>query len=277
MPAVRYAREGDIGTITLHRPAANNTFDDATLGELDQALVAAEQDTDARVILVRATGSDFSLGADVSGAPAGDVFADPRNELSFQERLEAERKRARRWEFLFNLQRPTVAQVQGRCYGPGLYLALSCDIVVASEDARFGDPSVRMGLMPAFPLLVFLVGPKKAKEYVLTGRAVEAREAEQVGLINRVVPRSNLEAESMRYVRALAIPPTDGMVFAKESLNAQMEARGLGEAWRFTSDLGLLVSPAAVTGGFDFFGVLSSSGEQAATAQRDALLADLGL
>jgi enoyl-CoA hydratase/carnithine racemase len=242
MVLVRYGREGDLGVITLDRPDVGNAFNNMVVADLDDALMAAEQDTDARAIIVRATGPDFCLGADLASDQAGEVYDDPLVQRSFQERLELGRRRARRWEYLFNFQRPTIAAIQGRCIGPGLYLALACDLVVAAEDARFGEPAVRMGRLPAFPLLIYLVGYKKAKEYLYLGWDVGAQEAEQMGMINRAVPAADLEAETLRYARALALAPSDGMVFAKESLNSAMEARGLGAAWRFATDMSLVTT-----------------------------------
>ena len=141
--------------------------------------------------------------------------------------------------------------------------------------------ATRIALVVAITYLVLLVGPKKAKEYVFSGREVDALEAERVGLITRAVPSADLDAETQRYARAVALPPTDGMVFAKESLNAQMEARGLGGAWRFTADLGLVAAPTragrTASDRFDFFDLLHREGPDAAVAARDRLLADLGI
>jgi enoyl-CoA hydratase/carnithine racemase len=277
MALVGYCRDGNLGVITIDRPSVGNAFDDTVVADLDDALVAAEQDTDARAIIIRATGPDFCLGADMAAEQAGEVYDDPRLRRSFQERLELERRRARRWEYVFNFQRPTVAAVQGRCVGPGLYLALSCDVVVAADDARFGEPAVRMGHVPAFPPLIYLVGYKKAKEYLYLGWDVSAQEAEQMGMINRAVPAADLEAEVLRFARALALPPSDGMVFAKESLNSAMEARGLGAAWRFATDVGLVTTAGPSDDTFDFFATRTRVGAAAAVAQRDQLFADLGL
>ncbi|MBI2908829.1 MAG: hypothetical protein HYX92_14395 [Chloroflexi bacterium] len=115
-----------------------------------------------------------------------------------------------------------------------------CDFVVASEDARLGDPSLTLGRMPTMPLLTYLIGLKKAKELLYFGRAIDGREAEKLFLINAAVPAAMLDAEVRRFAKALAIPPADGMTLAKETLNSIMEVRGLGGAWRYTADMGVL-------------------------------------
>lgn len=273
---VSYHREDSIARITLNRPDKLNAMDDAMLRDLEAAVLDAEHDIEAKVVVIRAAGTDFSVGADP--AVTSEELPDPRAAASLQELMETERRRSRRWESIFNFPRPTIAQVQGRCLGPGFYLAMACDLVFAAEDAVFGDPAVRMGLLPSMPLIIWLVGAKKAREVVYLGRLVGALEAEQMGLINAAVPRERLEAEVNRYAQALNLCPADGLPFVKEAINAALEARGVGEAWRFTSEMGMLArarAPLVEPGQFDFFSVRDQEGPAAAVRKRDALLEDL--
>ena len=146
-----------------------------------------------------------------------------------------------------------------------------CDITIAAEDAIFGDPSLRMGLLPAMPLWSWLIGEKKTKELVYTGRYIDGREAEAICLINRAVPASRLEAEVDTLARGISQSPGDALALVKDSLNANMEARGVGAAWRFTDDMQLVMQQRTPSPEeFDFYKVRAEKGLKAAIEERDA-------
>ncbi len=275
---ILYEKADGIATLTLNRPEESNAINDAMLEELDTAFIDVEQDTDIRVLVIKGAGKDFSIGHDLNQSPGAESARDPNPATSARETMEAERAWNRRWEIFFNLARPTIAQVHGKCLGTGFYLAMLCDLVVASEDATFGDPSLAMGMMPTMPLLTYLIGLKKAKELTYFGRTVDGREAEKLFLINKAVPSAKLEDEVNHYAKALTIPPADGMVLAKETLNSIMEVRGLGAAWRHTTNMGVLARSQeadAAPGEFDFFAIKEKKGLQAALEERDRLFRDL--
>jgi enoyl-CoA hydratase/carnithine racemase len=274
MTRVRYEPRHPLGFIILDRPAAGNRVDAAMLRDLDAALAEAEQDIDAKVVVLRAEGPDFCVGADPDTLQPFELLPDPAHPIPLREAIEAERQRNRRLEFWFNFQRPTIAAVQGRCLGFGFHLAMASNLVFATEDARFGDPSVAMDQLPQQPLVILLVGPRVARDLYLTGRDLTAAEAEAMGLINRVVPRGELDAVVERYARAMARCPADGLAFAKESLAAMMEARGLGAAHRVTAELGVLareVQGQIAPGEFDFRARVREAGLDTALAERDAV------
>ncbi|MBI3967008.1 MAG: enoyl-CoA hydratase/isomerase family protein [Chloroflexi bacterium] len=267
---VAFTREGDVGYLTLDQSETGNALDAAVLAGLDEAILLAEQDIDVKVLVVRASGPDFSIGADYSQSAMSDS-AGGVSEL--QRTLDSARAEGRRWESLFNFPRPTIAQVQGRCLGPGFTLALCCDLVFVAEDAQLGDPSVAMGLLPSLPIISWLVGPKKARELVCLGRLIDGREAAQMRLVNQAVPAAELSVTVDRYARAIALSPADGLAFVKEAINAALEARGVGAGWRFTTDLHLArPRPTVRPGEFDFFATRDTAGLAAAVRQRDALL-----
>jgi enoyl-CoA hydratase/carnithine racemase len=266
-----YEKKDGIAYITLNRPDKLNAINDAMLEELDAAFAAAEPDLEVKVVVVKGAGRAFSVGQDLSGVGTSEVLPDPRKPISRKKQLEAERRRNRRWEYIFNLAKPTIAQVHGYCLGFGCNLAMVCDITIASEDALFGDPSIRMGLLSGMPLWIWLVGMKKTRELLYSGRYITAAEAEQFSLINKAVPKDKLEEEVFRLAKGISLLPGDGLANCKDGINSVMEARGLGEAWRFTNEMQLVMHQhSRETGEFDFFEVRDKKGLKAAIEERDA-------
>jgi enoyl-CoA hydratase/carnithine racemase len=122
------------------------------------------------------------------------------------------------------------------------------------------------------PLWTWLIGIKKTKELLYTGRYMDAKEAEQFGLINKAVPRDELEEEVARLAKGISLLPGDGLAPAKDAINSVIEARGLGEAWRFTNNMQLVMQQRTMEAGeFNFFKVRDKKGLKAALAERDAL------
>ena len=266
-----YEKKDGVGYITLNRPDKLNAINDVLLEELDAAFAAAEPDLEVKVVVVKGAGQAFSVGQDLSGVETSEVLPDPRKPVSRKKQLEAERRRNRRWEYIFNLAKPTIAQVHGYCLGFGCNLAMVCDITIASEDALFGDPSIRMGLLSDMPLWIWLVGIKKTRELLYSGRYITATEAEQFALINKAVPKDKLESEVLKLAKGISLLPGDGLANCKDGINSVMEARGLGEAWRFTNEMQLVMQQhSREPGEFDFFEVREKKGLKAAIEERDA-------
>jgi enoyl-CoA hydratase/carnithine racemase len=161
--------------------------------------------------------------------------------------------------------------VHGHCLGTGCYLSMVCDITIAAEDAQFGDPLLRMGLLPHMPLWLYLVGMKKTRELLLTGCYIDGIEAEKIGLINKAVPRDDLEDEVNNMAKGMALMNCDAMAPVKDAVNSVMEARGLGAAWRFTNDMQLVMQQRTMLPEeFDFFATREKKGLKAAIEGRDA-------
>lgn len=275
--SIIYEIKDNIGWVTLNRPEKLNAINDEMLRELDDMFVLAEQDLDVKVLVIKGAGRAFSSGQDLSGAGTDEVLPpSPHSKLSSKAVLEAARRRSRRWEYIFNVCKPTIAQVHSHCLGAGMYLALSCDLTIASEDALFGDPSLRMGILPDFPLLSWLVGVKRASAMLLSGKPLTAKEAERCGLINKAVRNDQLDAEVRRLAKGLSLLHSDALAVAKDSLNAAMEARGVGAAWRFTSDMELLMQRRTIqSGDFDFEKMRDKLGLKDAIQARDNPFKDL--
>jgi enoyl-CoA hydratase/carnithine racemase len=198
MPEVLYEVRGGVCAITINRPEARNALSPATLRALREHFERAATDPEVRVVVLTGAGDRaFSSGADLTAGEAG-TFADLRSFDAYEERAG--------FPALFRAMhacpRPVVGKVRGYCLAGGFGVALACDLLVAAETAVFGTPEVRVGL---FPMVIFAeisrnVGLKRAMELVLTGSRIDARRAEALGIVNRVVPEARLDEE----VEALA-------------------------------------------------------------------------
>ncbi len=274
---VLYEVKDGIGWITLNRPNKLNAFNDQMVNELDEALAAAEPDLEAKVIVIKGAGRAFSVGEDLSGVGTDEIMKlVPGKVSTVKESLEAARSWNRRLEYIFNIAKPVVTQVHGYCLGFACSLAMVSDITIASEDAVFGDPTIRMGALPSNPLWPYLIGINRAKEVLYTGKYLDARTAETYGLINRVVPMDKLDQEVFRYAKGMSLLHSDGLAPAKDSIKAAMEARGVGGAFRVTDEMLLLMQRRDMSRDqFDFWKIRDSKGLKAALRERDAPYMDL--
>ena len=273
-----YELKQNIGIITLNRPDRQNAINDALITELDDILVRLEPELELKVIVIKGAGDSFSIGEDLSGVRTDGILPPPPGtSISVKKLMDAEKRRARRWEYIFNYPKPTIAQVHGYCLGAGLYLATVCDLVFAAEDAVFGDPSIRMNRPSGLPLWSWLIGTKKTKELLFFGKNISAKEAEKIGLINMVLPKGKLEEEVTRYARAISICPGDGLPLMKENINGNLEFRGVGEAWRFLGEMRLIAQQRTpAPGEFNFYRVIDQKGIGAAIEERDKRFEELG-
>ncbi|MDZ4230342.1 MAG: enoyl-CoA hydratase, partial [Dehalococcoidales bacterium] len=205
--------EPGIVKVTMNRPEKRNAEDALMLEEMRQAFVEADIDDDVRVIIYAGAGKDFSAGHDMSGkgeeAPEGTIMR-----RYMDSKMTGVEKTLRREDYLYydqaltmrNISKPSIAMVQGNCLAGGLMNASMCDLVVASDDAKFGDPVVRMG--PAGVEVLFHpydFGFRKAKEMLWTGDPLTAQEALDVGFVCKVVPREQLEEATMDLARRIAM------------------------------------------------------------------------
>ncbi len=268
-----YEVKDNIGWITLNRPEKLNAMNRAMLDELDKAFTLAEQDLDVKVVIVKGAGRAFSSGKDLSDGGGKQSFpAEPGGQQAFtKDLMDVQRRFDRRWEYISNVAKPTIAQVHGYCLGTGAFLAMVCDFTIAADDAIFGDPSVRMGMLSGMPLWLWLLGVKKAKELVLTGKYIPGKEAETLGLITKSVPAPRLEQEVLDLAEGLKLLHSDALALAKDGINAVMESRGVGAAWRFTTDMQLIMqSKRNRDEDSRFFRIAEEKGFKKALEERDA-------
>jgi len=171
---------------------------------------------------------------------------------------------------LWSLPKPTIAAVRGWCLAGGCELAMACDLVIAADDARFGEPEIRYGSGPPTLLMPFVIGQKKTNELLFTGDAIDAGEAERLGLVNRVVPGDGLEQAVDALVRKIAPTPLPVLRLTKLALLRAYEAMGLRSAVLSNLDLSAILNAAETPEQRQFDEIAASQGLKAALAWRDS-------
>lgn len=196
LETIIYEKKGHAAWITLNRPEVLNAQNNQLRREFVQALERARDDDDVYVIVITGAGDRaFSAGADISEFPT----------LTPADHLKRRGVRTH-YDLIREIPKPVIAMVNGFALGGGCEITLACDIVVASDNAQFGQPEIRVGIIPGgggTQVLPRLIGEKKAKELVFTGRSISAQEALQLGLINQVVPREQLRETVEKFVGVL--------------------------------------------------------------------------
>lgn len=207
--SILVSAEESVGIITLHRPQVLNALNRATMDELVDALEAFERDDAVRCVILTGAGRAFAAGADINEFRG----ASPVQMLT--------QYRFQQWERIRKISKPIVAAVNGFCLGGGCELALLCDIILAAEGARFGQPEINLGLMPGAggtQRLPRAVGKHRAMELVLTGKQISAQQAYEWGLVNRVVPAEMLMDEARSLAKEIAEKAPVAVRLAKEAI-----------------------------------------------------------
>jgi enoyl-CoA hydratase len=215
--------KGRVGIIRLNRPQALNALSSALNAELARAIAAFEADAGIGCMLLAGSEKAFAAGADIKemadkGAAemvARDYTAD--------------------WHFAANARKPVIAAVSGFALGGGCELVMQCDIVIAADNAKFGQPEIKLGIIPGIggtQRLTRAVGKAKAMDLILTGRMMDAAEAERAGLVSRVVPAASLIEEAMKVAETIAAMSLPSVMAAKEAVNRAFETP-LAEGIRF--------------------------------------------
>jgi len=204
-----------IATLTLNRPAKLN----ALTGEMMEGLVPImerlAEDKEVRCVVVTGAGRGFCAGGDVAGMASGEAMPNEKPVARLRRLEETSR-------LLHEMPKPTIAMVKGPAAGAGLSIALACDIRIAGESARFVTAFVRIGFSGDYGgswMLQRLVGPAKARELYFTGDPIDAREAERIGLVNRVVPDDGLAAETRALAERMAKGPPIALARMKQNMN----------------------------------------------------------
>jgi enoyl-CoA hydratase len=263
MSTVLYERKGPAAWLTLNRPEKLNALNAETVKTLREAMRRATADDEAKIVVLTGAGRAFSAGYDLAEEVAAEVEGADRWHMLLAEDVAVTME-------LWALPKPTIAAVRGWCLAGGCELAMACDLVVASDDARFGEPEIRYGSGPVTLLMPFLLGQKKTNELLLTGDAVDATEAERIGLVNRVVPGAELEAMVAELVRKIAPTPLPVLRLTKLALTRAYEAMGLREAVAANLDLSAVLNAADTPEQREFDRIVAAEGLKAALVWRDA-------
>ncbi|MFJ9828371.1 enoyl-CoA hydratase [Streptomyces sp. NPDC101160] len=235
---VLYERRGPVAYVTMNRPRYRNAQNSAMTYALDAAFYRAAEDPGVKVVVLAGAGDHFSAGHDI-GTPERDAHlpferraglwwdhSERRGgESRFARESEVYLGMCRRWR---ELPKPVIASVQGACVAGGLMLAWVCDLIVASEDAFFADPVVRMGI-PGVEYFAhpWVMPPRIAKEFLYTGDRMPAGRAYELGMVNRVVPRHELDATTEKLALRVAEMPQFGLALTKRAVNQAEDLQGL--------------------------------------------------
>jgi enoyl-CoA hydratase len=203
-----------LALVTLNRPSALNALSPQLLAALADALEALDRDPELRVIILTGAGRAFAAGADIAVlAPASPMEIIELDTRSY-------------WERFRRISKPLIAAVNGYAYGGGCELAMTCDMIVASETAAFAQPEIKLGIMPGAggtQRLTRAIGPYRAMELILTGEPLSAREAYASGLVNRLVPAERLLDEARELAQLIASRPPVAVRLAREAVRHGLE------------------------------------------------------
>jgi enoyl-CoA hydratase len=205
---------GRVGVIRLNRPQALNALNSEMIGEIAAAVDAFEADAAIGCMVVTGSDKAFAAGADIKEMAAKTYMEAFMSDF------------AATWDRVAHARKPVIAAVAGFALGGGCELAMQCDLIIAADTARFGQPEIKLGIIPGIggtQRLTRAVGKAKAMDLILTGRMMDAAEAERAGLVARVVPAADLMAEAMKAAEAVAALSLPSVMVAKEAVNRAFE------------------------------------------------------
>ena len=217
-------RKEKVALITLNRPEALNAFNNLLMEELTDALTRFDTEENIHVIVITGSDKAFAAGADI-------------NEMKFKNYMDVYKEDfiTANWEKAAKCRKPVIAAVSGYALGGGCELAMMCDLIIASDTAKFGQPEIKLGVMPGAggtQRLTKFVGKSKAMEMILTGRFMDAAEAERSGLVSRVVPAEDLIEDALETAKIIADMSLPAVMMAKEAINNAYET-SMNEGIRF--------------------------------------------
>jgi enoyl-CoA hydratase len=214
---------GRVGLITINRPQALNALNSTVISEINTALDTYERDPGIGCIVITGSEKAFAAGADIK----------EMSELSFPQTYLDDFITA--WDRVAGRRKPIIAAVAGFALGGGCELAMMCDFIIAGDNAKFGQPEIKLGVLPGAggtQRLTRFVGKAKAMEMCLTGRMMDAQEAERAGLVSRVVPAADLLEDAMKTAATIASMSLPVAMMVKESVNRSYETT-MAEGIRF--------------------------------------------
>ncbi|GAB4522691.1 MAG: enoyl-CoA hydratase [Amphiplicatus sp.] len=217
-------KDGEVGILTLNRPEALNAFSDQLMDEVTDALKKFDADDDIGCIVLTGSEKAFAAGADIKEMASKSYIDVYREDFI-----------TRNWEEATRVRKPIIAAVAGYALGGGCELALMCDFIIAADNAKFAQPEITIGAMPGAggtQRLARFIGKSKAMDMCLTGRMMDAEEAERCGLVSRIVPKGELRAEAIKVARQIAGFSRPIAMLTKEAVNRAYETT-LSEGVRF--------------------------------------------
>jgi enoyl-CoA hydratase/carnithine racemase len=268
-PLVTYGADGRVGIVALNRPDKLNAINAKLKRALVERLHEADRDPATSVVVLRAEGRSFCSGYDIGPNPARD--ARRGNTLAWHESLTDDvALEMTPWD----MRKPVIASVQGHCLGGGCELAMLCDLTIAADDAVFGEPEIRFSNVGPALVMPFVIGLKRARELLYLGDTIDAQTALQYGMVNRVVPRAELEAATLRFARRLALVSPEALAGTKLAVNRGADAAGFRNAIRAGLDVVAPLYAARTEIGARFDEIRQKEGLGAALRWRAAQFAE---
>lgn len=267
---VLYDLRPPAAVVTLNRPDKLNALSASLIDELEAALRRAAADDEVKVVVVSGAGRAFSAGYDLSQEAADQPATANEWHAVLARDVEVTMQ-------LWRLPKPTIAAVRGWCLAGGCEVAMACDMIVAADDARFGEPEIRYGSGPVTLLMPFLIGQKKTNELLFTGDVVDAQEAHRIGLVNRVVPPDELDGAVAELTAKIAPTPLAVLRHTKLALLRAYEAAGLVQAVGANLDISAILNGAETPEQREFDAIVTRDGLKAALAWRDSRYGKIAL
>jgi enoyl-CoA hydratase len=229
---VTYTVDGPVGIVSLNRPEKLNAITPELKRLLIERLREADRESATRVVVLRAEGRSFSAGYDIGPSPAR--AARRGNALAWHQSLTDDvALEMTPWD----MGKPVIASVQGHCLGGGCELVMMCDLTIAASDALFGEPEIRFSNVGPALIMPFIIGLKRARELLYFGDPIDAQTALQYGMVNRVVPRDELVATTMKIAKRLALIAPEALAATKLAINRGADAAGFRNAIRAGLDV----------------------------------------
>jgi enoyl-CoA hydratase len=247
-PLVTYTVDGPVGIVSLNRPEKLNAITPELKRLLIERLREADREPATRVVVLRAEGRSFSAGYDIGPSPAR--AARRGNALAWHQSLTDDvALEMTPWDMV----KPVIASVQGHCLRGGCELVMMCDITIAADDAQFGEPEIRFSNVGPALIMPFIIGFKRAREILYLGDPIDAQTALAYGMVNRVVPRADLAAATLKFARRMALMSPEALMATKLAINRGADAAGFRNAIRSGLDVlaGLYAARTEVGTKFD--------------------------
>lgn len=260
-----YEKDGHVAVISMNRPDKRNALNVALKAKLVELFKKAEDDDEVAVVVLRGNGKTFCAGADISPNPAkkeykGDALkthAHHEKTLKFH---------MTPWE----LKKPVIASIQGHAMGAGCEFAMMCDISIAADTAVLGEPEIRFASIGSAVIMPWIIGHKRARQLLYLGDTISAERAEQIGMINLVVPEADLEAETMKFAHRLALVGRETLGAVKTAVNLGIEAQGFHEGMKAGVTTVALIHTSEIESDRQFYAKVAKEGPAAAFRWRNA-------
>ena len=261
---VLYRADENVGIVTMNRPEKLNAISPEFKDALVQTLKIADDDAATSVVLLRANGPSFCVGYDIGRkTPERDAWR--HDAIRYTQHL--------RETLVFELapwdmKKPVIAEVQGHALGGGCELAMMCDLTIAADDAKFGEPEIRFSAVGPGLVMPWFIGLKKARELLYFGDSIGAEEALSLGMINRIAPRAELPAHALKYAKRLALISPEALAVTKLAINRGADAAGFRNAINAGVDVVGPLYAAKTAEGMKFRTMVQTDGLRAALSKR---------